>query len=175
MKIIHLFILLLSLSFAKAQSGNLIRWNAVKKITIEDFRAPIESSYTNAALTNTSIKMDMGYNSSGFTYKINCFFDKSKSWMRVKNGYVLAHEQVHFDISELYARKLNKAMKEYKFNQKTVGTDLPEIYQRIMTEHEQVQKQYDSETDHSLIKDAQQRWSQKISEGLKEYSAYAGY
>jgi hypothetical protein len=44
-----------------------------------------------------------------------------------------------------------------------------------MTEHEQVQKQYDAETDHSLIKDAQQRWSQKISEDLKEYQAYSGY
>jgi hypothetical protein len=136
MKIIHLLVLLFSLSFAQAQSPSLIRWTAGNKITIEDFKAPVEASYTNAALTNTSIKMDMGYNSKGFTYKINCFFDRSKSWMRVKNDYVLAHEQGHFDISELYARKLNKAMQEYKFNEKTASKDLPEIYQRIMTEHE---------------------------------------
>jgi hypothetical protein len=66
-------------------------------------------------------------------------------------------------------------MKEYKFNQKTAGQDLQAIYQRIMTEHEMVQKQYDSETDHSLVKDAQQRWSKRIADDLKEYEAYAEY
>lgn len=175
MKIIHLFVLLFSLSFAQAQSDSRIRWSEAKKITMDDFKAPVDASSTNAALTNTSIKMDMGYNSNGFTYKINCFFDRSKSWMRVKNDYILAHEQGHFDISEIYARKLNKAMKEYKFNQKTAGQDLQGIYQRIMTEHEMVQKQYDSETDHSLIKDAQQKWSKRIADDLKEYEAYAVY
>jgi predicted secreted Zn-dependent protease len=37
------------------------------------------------------------------------YFDKDQSWMMVKNAYVLQHEQIHFNISELYARKIRKS------------------------------------------------------------------
>jgi len=34
----------------------------------------------------------------------------------VKNDYILSREQAHFDITELYAGKLNKILKAYKPN-----------------------------------------------------------
>jgi predicted secreted Zn-dependent protease len=37
------------------------------------------------------------------------YFHRDQSWMMVKNAYVLQHEQIHFNISELYARKIRKS------------------------------------------------------------------
>lgn len=176
MKIIQLFIFLISLSFTQAQSSeNLIHWQANKKLTYNDFKSPVDENSSNAALSNTSIKLDMGYNSKGFNYKVNCVFDKSKSWMRIKNEKILAHEQGHFDITELYARKLNEAMKNYVFNQSTASKDMSAIYQRIMTEHEQTQQEYDRESDYSRNAEGQAKWSKKIANELKELEEYAGY
>ena len=45
-----------------------------------------------------------------------------------KTDYILKHEQGHFDIAEIFARKLNKKMSEYKFNKTTYKTDLKNIY-----------------------------------------------
>ncbi len=95
--------------------------------------------------------------------------------MRVKNEYILQHEQSHFDISELFARMLNKAMKEYKYNESTAGKDMNNIYQRIMTEHQQMQDEYDSESNFSRNKAGQEKWNKKITNALKEYKDYANY
>jgi predicted secreted Zn-dependent protease len=88
---------------------------------------------------------------------------------------ILKHEQGHFDIAEIFARKLHKRMKEYRFNQSTYQTDLREIYSSITAEKEAFQDLYDNETDHSRKKDVQEKWLKKISEllnDLKDYSAY---
>ena len=74
-----------------------------------------DSNSPNAALTGTNIKFDFSYSSeTGFKYHITCQFDKNSSWGRVKTDYILSHEQGHFDIAEIYTRKLCKAFREYK-------------------------------------------------------------
>ena len=129
----------------------------------------------NAALTCSNINFRFGYGSSGFNYSISCRFDKRKSWGRIKNDYVLAHEQGHFDLAELYARKLNKALREYKYNERTVSKDVNRIYDNLMQEHHKIQNDYDFETDHSLKKAEQKEWFAKIAGELKSHANYANY
>ena len=68
---------------------------------------------TAAALSSTSIKIDWGYHSAVLKYHIRCRFDKFASWARVRNDSILIHEQGHFDIAEIYARRLNGALRKY--------------------------------------------------------------
>jgi len=51
-------------------------------------------------------------------------FLRKKSWARVLSNDGLIHEQGHFNISEISARKLMVAFKNYKFNSATVVQDL---------------------------------------------------
>jgi hypothetical protein len=166
---------LLLVCVAVIQTNNLIPWSASRKLTWGDFKGAPDLHSSNAALTSSNINIEFGYDDKGFQYAIKCNFDKNRSWVRIKNNEVLAHEQGHFDIAEIYARKLNKIMKAYRFNAKTASTDLNLLYENTMKLHRQVQTQYDNDTDYSRNKQKQEEWLKKIADELKSLEAFANY
>ena len=171
LKILSLSLVML---FSVSQS-NLIQWSADRKLTWADFKASPDKNSTNAALTSSRINIDFGYNSSGLKYNIKCRFDQNLSWGRIKNDYILAHEQGHFDIAEIHARRLHKSLKAYKFNVRTVGKDVNEIYGAVMKEHHAYQSLYDNETDYSRNAEKQAQWREKIDRELDSLHEFANY
>jgi hypothetical protein len=155
--------------------NNLIPWSTARKLTWSDFKGDPDPHSPNAALTSSNINIEFGYNNTGFQYSIRCVFDKNRSWVRIATDEVLAHEQGHFDIAEIYARKLNKALAAYRFNAETVSKDVNDIYNSIMKEHRQTQIQYDQETDYSRNKPKQAEWLKKIAADLKSLAPFANY
>lgn len=154
---------------------SLIPWKSTRKLSWDDFKATPDAGSSNAALTSSSINIEFGFDNTGLQYSIKCSFDKNKSWVRIKNTDVLGHEQGHFDLAEVYARKLNKAMKEYKFNAKTVSDDVNKLYDGMMKQHHEMQNTYDQETDYSRNKPKQEEWKKKILADLKNLEAFADY
>lgn len=169
------FIPLLLASFFHTQEPVLIDWRSARPLTWIDFKGDPDPTSTNAALTSSSITIEFGYNNRGMKYAIKCRFNTNNSWGRIKTDLILSHEQGHFDLAELHARKLNKALKAYIFNSKTVSKDVNAIYDAIMKEHHQVQEEYDEETDHSRRIHSQSRWEEKIAEELKNLESFANY
>jgi predicted secreted Zn-dependent protease len=102
-------------------------------------------------------------------------FYPHKSWTKVKTNHILAHEQGHFDISQLFTRKLYKELKAYKFRPETVDRDVQAIYQRITQEQAAYQNLYDKETNYSRNAAGQESWLQRIEKELTETAAYANY
>ena len=172
MKSILLVVLMV---FPTEKQNHLIDWKSDRKLTWKDFEGKAVSKSDNAALTSSNINFKFGYGSSGFNYSITCQFDKSRSWVRIKNDLILAHEQGHFDIAEIHARKLKKALGNYKYNENSVSTDINKLYADIMKQHHERQNLYDLETDHSRKTDQQVEWLKKIVAELKEMEAYANY
>lgn len=172
--IVQFFALLLAASVAH-QQNNLIDWHASRKLTWDDFKGPVDAESKNAALTSSSINIEFGYDNDGLEYNIKCSFNKQRSWVRIRNNEVLAHEQGHFDLAELHARKLYRAMKGYKFNSKTVSDDVNNIYDSLMKVHHDAQSLYDQETDYSRNKPKQEEWQKKIAAELKGLQSFAGY
>ncbi|MBC7828184.1 MAG: DUF922 domain-containing protein [Chitinophagaceae bacterium] len=155
--------------------ANLIEWSADRKLTWKDFKASPDKNSTNAALTSSSINIEFGFSNSGLKHNIKCRFDQNLSWGRIKNDYILAHEQGHFDIAEIHARKLHKALKTYKFNSRTVSKDVNGIYVGIMKEHHSYQSLYDAETDFSRNPEKQNYWHDKIGQTLDSLQNFANY
>lgn len=154
---------------------NMIEWSSSRKLTWSDFQGKPDPTSTNAALTNSSIKAEFGYDNKKLTHSIQCRFNKNLSWGRIRNEYILNHEQGHFDLSEGYARILHRDLETYAFNSKTVGDDINKIYQNVMKQHVQAQQQYDLESNHSLDTAAQRKWDHRIFSLLKENQQYADY
>lgn len=158
------------------RESNSLQWDAARKLAWNDFKSTPDNNSSNAALTSSTVSFKYNYDSEkGFGYTIACLFEKNSSWGRVKTDYILSHEQGHFDIAEIFARKLNKTAKAYSFNKATARQDVPAIYQQIMKDLAAMQQQYDDETNYSRDKEEQAAWKIKIKNELDQLKAYANY
>jgi hypothetical protein len=170
-----LLLIILSTLSSTVANDNLIDWTSSRKLAWSDFKGKPDPASRNAALTISSINIEFGYNRTGLTHAIKCRFNKTLSWVRIRNAYTLNHEQGHFDIAEWHARVLHRQLEAYEFREKTVSRDINEIYDRVMRDHVESQQQYDRLTHHSLDTAMQRRWDLKIAGMLKGNEAFANY
>ena len=166
---------ILPLLIISRNDDDYIKWNESRKLTWDDFKAPPQKIGNTAAMTTTHLGFSYNVKNGSVSYLIDCRFEKNKSWGLVKNDWILKHEQGHFDIAEIFARKLYKAINEYQFNKMSFQKDLDAIYRSIVSEKEKFQQQYDDETDYSRNKPNQEDWFKKIEKALKEHKSWAGY
>lgn len=146
-----------------------------------DFTGNIDKSSSFDANTNSGISYSWSLRSSegiaDFLYKVETFFYPDLSWVKPgkESLRLLAHEQLHFDITELHGRKLGKIMDEFVPDLKAdIKKVLEKIYQKNELERRQMQQKYDRETDHGQNEEAQTRWELFIKaelERLKEFSS----
>ncbi|MEJ7767283.1 MAG: DUF922 domain-containing protein [Chitinophagaceae bacterium] len=154
---------------------NTIQWKAFPRLSWNDFKASPPPNATNAALTSSGILMKFSSNGESLTYQISCNFVKINSWGRVKNDHILSHEQGHFDIAEIFARKLNKDLKAYQVNGNSVSKDVNTIYKNVMAGLLEMQTLYDGQTDHSRDHTQQKIWLERINGNLAALDNYSGY
>lgn len=173
--IFHLLLLLPLFSFAQDKDEELIEWKSHKKLSWSDYKGKADAGSPAAASTATYLSIEYNFDRTGLAYKITCSFSKNKSWTRDRSDHILSHEQGHFDIAEIFARKLNKKMQGYRVNTSTMQNDLKKIYQDVMDEKEKMQNDYDEETNHSIIKEKQAEWLKKIESMLGDLKQYAVY
>ena len=160
---------------AQDPGEELIEWSGNRRLTWSDYKASPDRNSDAAASTTTYLMVSYSIRNSDFSFRIESKFSRTRSWGLHKTPYILAHEQGHFDIAEIFARKFYKDLKEYKFNKRTYQQDLKKIYQDILDEKEIMQNNYDRETNHSINRENQLEWLKKIEKLLKQYEDYAGY
>lgn len=170
-----ILLLISPVAYSQSAGEETIPWSEKQKLTWADYKGAVKTDSDVAASTATYLGIEYNFNNNGFGYKITCSFSKTKSWGLHKTDYILAHEQGHFDIAEIFARKLNKQMKDYKFDKDNFKEDLKEIYLKITEEKEIMQNDYDRETNHSILKEKQTEWLKKIDQLLLQYSNFANY
>ncbi len=169
------FLLTSVLSQAQDKTEEVISWSDAHKLSWSDYKANPNPQSDAAASTTTLLSISYKISSNSFSYTIKSHFSRTRSWGRHKSDYILSHEQGHFDIAEIFARKLHKKMSEYRFDRKTYQKDLNKIYQEVVDEKEEMQNEYDDETNHSINKEKQASWLKKIAKKLEETADYANY
>ncbi len=162
---------------AKAQSegDQTIKWSASKKLNWSDYKAAVDPNSSAAALTATHLGFSYSITNGEFVFTVSSLFSQTQSWVRHKTVYILAHEQGHFDIAEIQARKFYQSLLSYKFNEKSFKKDLNNLYQTALLEKQTMQQLYDQETQHSINKEKQAEWLLNIEKLLKETEDYRGY
>ncbi len=164
-----------SLSRIKNENEEVIPWSFYRRLRWDDFRSEPKKNTDAVASTSTSLGIAYQVKNSVLSYQVTCNFSKTKSWGLVKTAYILSHEQGHFDITEIYARKLHQALQSYNFNKKNYKQDVNRAYQKIITEKEAFQEMYDKQSDHSRNKKEQAAWLLIIEKLLEDTSPYANY
>jgi hypothetical protein len=165
-------LLLLLLLF---QADTRIEWTESKKLEWKDFKGQPNLQIRDAAISSAGISI-LGGKSQGDTLAltITANFNPQKSWVKegAQTDYLLNHEQTHFNIYELYSRKLKKSLTETKISKQTYKADLDALVAAAKKEAENIQNLYDNETTHSLVVEKQKEWDLKITQELASFQKY---
>ncbi len=156
----------------------------------ENFRQPPPANAKHDAETATGVAVehsppktekqpDGSYTSKYTDLKYSSVVDEGQSYNKRPNDEeLLKHEQGHFDLSELEARKRNADKKKALDKLEGTGSTPQEAeadLDKKLDEHtkevnkglNEKQEQYDNETDHSKNGAKQKEWNKKIDDGLK--------
>jgi hypothetical protein len=174
MKRFFLYILLNLICLSFIKDDNSILWNEATKLVWPDFKGAPDSSSPYKAFTESGIHTEISAKNNEAIISIKVSFDKTKSWTKETNSReLLTHEQVHFDITEVWARKFRQKLKGKTFSIKTFQSELNATQASIFKESKEIQVLYDKETEHSVNKANQQKWNKKIAEELKSLSTFS--
>ncbi len=173
--ILSILIFLQPFFYNTLEKSEYIDWQKNRPLTWDDFKAPVNKNSSAAATTATQITAEFSSKNNMVSFKISCKFSKNESWSASKTDYILMHEQGHFDIAEIYTRKLYKALSNHIQTFPGNIKDLNIIYQNIMEQKDSYQQLYDLETKNSIDKIKQKDWLiniEKILNDLEEYAVY---
>ncbi|MCE3225472.1 MAG: hypothetical protein K0S32_23 [Bacteroidetes bacterium] len=160
------------LSFLKPGPEEIIIWQQDKPLAWSDFRGKPEKR-NSIASTHYSLKRNVTNHGTYASVKIYAVFYPNESWKRRRKKNVLQHEQLHFDIVELYARKFRKQIQAETFKNVEELKEKLEIYHnKIDKELDVYQDQYDRATNHSRNSKRQAKWNSKIIVELDELREY---
>lgn len=152
-----------------------IIWNKNRKLEISDFKGPIEKRpFTAATLSSFRYQVEgRPAFPNRYSLSVEAFFDCYISYFKhtEQDSSVLAHEQIHFDISELYARKFIKRIEEEAKNLNEFMAKQESILNEVGRALQLKQDEYDSEVYADRSK--QIKWNKWIDEELKKYAKYA--
>ena len=142
------------------------QWNEHNKLSWEDFRGDVRpETERSAAATHCGIgfKTKNGPGNKPQVVVYNTFYT-GKSWVRpdARMPEILNHEQGHFDLCEIYTRRLRARMEQFDFSVADVRTALMNIYDEVSREYESRQQAYEEETVHGTNFTQQKRWHEMM-------------
>ena len=167
-----IFLLLITTGF---QKDDRIYWNSDQLLLWKDFKGKPDKISRNSAMAHTGIKTNFVYENGVLQATVASYFRKNKSWVKkhfLSSEEGLKHEQGHFDLTEIYARKMRKQLLDRTFTLDNFQKDFKKIYDKNVKELDKVQEQYDEETNHHINKEVQKQWNSKIENYFKELEDY---
>ena len=181
------FISLMNFSFVK---DDFILWQENKKLKIQDFKADnkdtikVNRQQFLGAISAIRIEYSSFQRNKNSVpdFSIKTYFDPNESWMLLKNDYVLQHEQIHFDLTELYARKMRKSVESLRQKNITNISIYRKKIQHWNVMKEKASNQFDADNQDYYIKigqkilfqknPKQEAWKKKVDRELFQYSLF---
>ena len=154
-------------------------WDASYKLSWTDFRAKPNTNANAVAITASGITFGFSITKTddnvivGFTSDVHAHFYPEQSWYKKEraDSQILGHEQLHFDITELYARKFRQRISHLKTSN-SIRKELKAVHNAILKELSQIQGQYDKETNYSIHSESQTKWQTYIAVELDKLSKF---
>ena len=161
--------------FLKIDTTQYIEWNEERPLSWKDYLIKEDSRMDESyfALTSVIHSVRGGLKRNKPNFRVHVLYVKRDSWSTTdENQRLLAHEQLHFDLAELYGRKLKKEIASLG---KQGTTDLKVYRKRIdllLKEFKSKSLEYDDETMHGRLQDAQEIWVDYVRYELNRLEKY---
>lgn len=180
-KVIVLLLVFISTSFSWKVSREAEKvWSGLSCLSSDDFmkEQPGRRIKTKTGRRTYQILEGFIYSGISFKYEIEgknvkyevyAFMNPHKSWLREKDNLgTLDHEQGHFNITEIYARKFRKKLVNLHR-----PADAQKYYRQLIEELEQ--KQLDFDKDHLGESGVEPKWRLWINNTLEDLNQYTDH
>ncbi|MGK7394583.1 MAG: hypothetical protein ACNS62_08415 [Candidatus Cyclobacteriaceae bacterium M3_2C_046] len=151
-------------------SQNLIRWQEDVPLQWGHFNgAPHDSSFAAASFIGIDYQvLEKNFWTGRIKLDVFATFNCDSSWVLPEKAdeITLQHEQIHFNIAELYARKIRKMVDLEIRTTREFRKNFPNLYRALYLEYYDCQNQFEEETDLGRDLQAQQKWAARIRHGL---------
>lgn len=160
-------------------AGDTIIWKSSRRLTWEDFKGNAPEPSPFSAQSNCIYTLSTTPEFSNDTlYAIEVLspsFTKKASWVvkDSKQDSLLEHEQLHFDLCELYGRKFRKELSATSLGILHFDREINELFGKIWNEYRAAQDRYDAETEHGIIRSKQLEWMEQTRLELHQLSEFA--
>ncbi len=147
---------------------NLIRWHENEPLQWADFTGRANDTSWFAAECFAEIGYRYKFNNfKDFQFDVFAKFNRNTSWIKkeYQSEALLKHEQLHFDIAELFSMRIKEMFENYNYTE-DFETEIQLLFNKKKLEYHLMQHQYDEETNHSLNKKKQKEWEVYIANEL---------
>ena len=176
---------------AAAQDSQLvavIEWSPSRKLAITDFKGRIPAGATDASISQVSIQVAWECHAGAAQFDVHAIFDPSRSWWRDlvpnlwqnldapftpmddRGASLLAHEQLHFDLTEVWARRMTRALLALRSGcgtpdgEAAIDKTVAEVEKRWGDE----QRRYDRDTNNGVDSRQQKAWGVRTAKALDD-------
>lgn len=141
-------------------------WSATRPLTWSDFQGSPASEGAEGAKSAYTLYYAWRCRGETFEFRVIAAFRPRQSWVKAivlndgtQRRTVLGHEQTHFDLAELHARRMRQVFGDLAGACRRTDADLSALAQRLTQEEKAEQRRYDAETNHGLLAAEQAAWS----------------
>ena len=150
-------VLLASSALASAQAPaageEVIVWSATRTLDWKDFKAKPEGGALGGARIAISHNYSIGCRDGVLQARVQAVMVPAMSWVTYRiqaSGLAsrvgLRHEQLHFDLAEVYARRVRKLLRELPNPCSHADDELNAMAERVIKEHWDQQRRYEVQT-----------------------------
>ena len=168
-------------AFSQNEKSDLIQWNNKYNLSWSDFKGnskdTIYAKNTHLqACAVSCIELSYKYLVSGnkIDFIIINQFNKLKSFTcDTLSEELLQHEQCHFDLSEIYARKIRREVRDLQKKGINKIDNYINVFKVLKAELDSIDNQFDIDTFYGNVEDQQNLWQKKIKKELIELNTYS--
>jgi hypothetical protein len=159
---------------ADLASDTAFAWSAARRLVWSDFQGAPPAGGAEGARTAYTLYYAWKCRGQAFKFRVIAGFRPRQAWVKAavlndaaQSRSVLGHEQTHFDLVEVNARRMRRDFAELSGACGKTDGELTAIAQRLVREEKAEQRRYDDETDHGLLPEQQAAWTADVSRRLR--------
>ena len=154
-------------------------WSSARALTWEDYKGRVPAADPDGAHTAYSLFSAARCVRRTFDFRVVAAVLPAQSWVkpavvadRTRSRTTLRHEQTHFDLSEVYARRMRRYFAELYEPCLKSEVELDALAQKFVVQEADAQKLYDQETNHGLLATKQTAWNNEVAKELESLAKY---
>jgi hypothetical protein len=158
-----------------------VQWSASRPLTWDDFQGvPPAGDPERAAETAYTLLHAVNCRGRVFTFRVVAAFLPRQSWVRpsvrtnaAQSARSLSHEQTHFNLSEVYARRIRRYFAELQDPCLKSEREIEAQADQLIREEAAAQRRYDDETSHGRIGSKQNSWDADTVKQIADLQRYS--